>query len=273
MSSPLAGKVAVVTGGASGIGRASASRLAQDGARVVVADRDGEAADRAAEEIAAEGGRAVSCRADVSNEADIVSMVQVAVERFGRIDVLHNNAALTDSLTSAPDVGIESADAATWLAIYQVNTVGTMLACKHAIPVMRRGGGGSIVNTSSAAGLAASGVSPSYGASKAALNLLTKHVATTYGRDGVRCNAVAPGVVLTDNVRSRLTAEDIELYVSRASLPRAAEPSQLASVVAFLAGDDAALITGQIISVDGGLLNALPYARDLLRPSSYDEDG
>lgn len=255
-------RVAVITGAAAGIGRATAQHLATAGMAVVVADIDDKGARRVALDIHEQGGRAIHCGVDVSSEPDVRRMIATAVEHFGRLDVLHNNAATTAGSSIGADVGIEHADPRLWLRMYEINVIGVMLGCKHAIPVMSRQRGGSIVNTTSAAGLAAAAGNPSYGATKAAVLLLTKQVATNYGRVGIRCNAVAPGLVRTEGVVANTADADMRRLASRSALGRPANEADIAAAVAFLASDASAAITGQVLSVDGGLLSALPYALD-----------
>lgn len=255
----LQGKVAIVTGAAAGIGWATARHVARSGAAIVVADRDGDGAERCATEIRGNGGRAVACRVDVASETAVIAMVATAVDRFGRLDILHNNAATTVGASIGADCEIASADPQLWLRMYEVNVVGAMLGCKHAIPVMSSQGGGSIVNTTSTAGLAAGSGNPSYGVNKAALILLTKQVATAYGRFGIRCNAVAPGLVLSEGVLAHTAESDLLRIASYSALGRAAQPEDIAAAVAFLASEQAALISGEVLSVDGGVRSALPY--------------
>src|SRR5439155_8360684 len=187
----LESKVAIVTGAGSGIGEATARLMAREGASVVVADINGTEAERVAGEL----GNAVAAEVDVSDEPSVVRMVETAVESFGGLDVLHNNAA--DSSTNAVDTDIVTLDMAVFDRLVAVNLKGQFMGCKHAIPHMLARGGGSIVNTASVDGFVGRGVRAAYGASKAGVVLLTKSVASQYGTRGIRCNAVAPGLTLT----------------------------------------------------------------------------
>jgi NAD(P)-dependent dehydrogenase (short-subunit alcohol dehydrogenase family) len=187
----LGGKVAIVTGAGSGIGEATARLMGREGASVVVADINGPEAERVAGAL----GSAVAVEVDVSDEPSVMRMVETAVQSFGGLDVLHNNA--TDSSTNAVDTDIVTLDMAVFDRLVAVNLKGQFMGCKHAIPHMLARGGGSIVNTASVDGFVGRGVRAAYGASKAGVVLLTKSVASQYGARGIRCNAVAPGLTLT----------------------------------------------------------------------------
>src|SRR5438132_10381234 len=213
----LESKVAIVTGAGSGIGEATARLLADEGASVVVDDINGTEAERVAGEL----GSAVAAEVDVSDEPSVVRMVKTAVESFGGLDVLHNNA--TDSATNAVDTDIVTLDMAVFDRLVAVNLKGQFMGCKHAIPHMLARGGGSIVNTASVDGFVGRGVRAAYGASKAGVVLLTKSVASQYGSRGIRCNAVAPGLVLTPAVGD-LTHEKLELASRTSPMPRLGAP-------------------------------------------------
>jgi NAD(P)-dependent dehydrogenase (short-subunit alcohol dehydrogenase family) len=251
-------RVAVVTGGASGLGRAVAERLAAEGAAVVVADVDDERAAAVVEAIVAAGGRASACRVDVSEEAQVAAMVAHTVEKFGRLDVLHNNAAALGTDVILEDNGIVEMDVAVWDRTLAVNLRGPMLGCKHAIPVMRRQGGGAIVNTMSVSALVGEETKAAYACSKAALGALTRHVANMYGADGVRVNAVAPGLMVTPVVIERLSEREFASFRAERLLERATTPEDAANLVVFLASDQAACITGQVYVIDGGTLAKRP---------------
>jgi len=259
----LAGRVAIVTGAASGIGRATAFALAREGASVVVADLNAEGAKRVAGEIEAAGGSAIGQATDVSSEPSIVAMVAAAVERFGGLDILHNNAAASDPALMGSDGELTSLTLDTWERTLAVNLRGPMLGCKHAVPRMLERGGGVIVNTSSASGLAGDLVRTAYGVSKAGLDSLTRYVATQYGKRGIRCNSIAPGVIATPALAANVPPEMIAVYERSHLTPRLGRPEDIAAVVVFLATDDAAFITGQTLSVDGGLLAHHPAVAEL----------
>jgi NAD(P)-dependent dehydrogenase (short-subunit alcohol dehydrogenase family) len=259
----LGGRVAIVTGAASGIGRASAHALAAAGASVLVADRNAEGADRVAAEIEAAGGRAAAQEAEVSSEDSVRAMIAAAVERFGGLDILHNNAAASDPATMGADLELVDLDVEIWDATLAVNLRGPMLGCKHAIPRMLERGAGAIVNTSSASGLVGDLTRAAYGASKAGLDSLTRYVATQYGKRGIRCNAIAPGVIETPAVAANVPREQLAIYERSHLTPRLGRPEDIAAAVVFLASDDAAFVTGQTISVDGGLLVHHPAVAEL----------
>ncbi|MFO0687913.1 MAG: glucose 1-dehydrogenase [Myxococcota bacterium] len=261
----LEGKVAVVTGGASGIGRATVLCMASEGARVVVADLNAAGAEAVAAEVRAGGGEAIAVRTDVGEEADIARMIAAALDAYGRLDVLHNNAAVTSAELLAGDGAIESLDTDLWDLTMRINLRGPMLGVKHALPAMLAQGRGSIVNTSSTAGFVGDGVYGAYGASKGGINAFTAYVATMYGKRGIRCNAVAPGLVATPNAREHFDPKILEIYESNHLTPKLGTPDDVARVVAFLASDEAAFVTGQVVKVDGGLLSHFPTWAQLHR--------
>lgn len=263
----LVGKVAIVTGAASGIGRATALALAREGASVLVADLHGEGAQRVAEEIAAQGGRAEAQRADVADEASVAAMVAAALSHFGGLDVLHNNAAASDAATIGADGEVTALDVAVWDRALTVNLRGPMLGCKHAIPRMLERGGGSIVNTSSVSGFAGDLSRTAYGVSKAGLDMLTRYVATQYGKRGIRCNSVAPGVIATPSLEANVPREQIAIYESNTLLPRLGRAEDIAAAVVFLVSDESAFITGHTLVVDGGTFAHHPTYSEFRRLS------
>jgi NAD(P)-dependent dehydrogenase (short-subunit alcohol dehydrogenase family) len=254
----LAGKVAVVTGGASGIGRATCLRMAEEGARVAVVDVDGEGAEAVAAEVRDAGHAAIGVRADVAVEADVAAAIAAAVDAFGALHVLHNNAGVTRVDLVGRDGPIEDMEVELWDLMMAVNLRGPMLGVKHALPHLLASGGGSIVNTSSTAGFVGDGIYAAYGSSKGGLNAFTRYVATMYGKRGIRCNAVAPGVVASPNLREHFDPELLEVYESNHLTPTLGAPVDVAEAVVFLASDAAAFITGQVLCVDGGLLSHFP---------------
>jgi NAD(P)-dependent dehydrogenase (short-subunit alcohol dehydrogenase family) len=250
----LEGKVAIVTGAGSGIGGSSARRMAGEGARVVVADVNVTAAEQVANQL----HDAIAVEADVSDEASVVRMIESAVDAFGGLDVLHNNA--TDSSLNAVDIDIVTLDMAVFDRLIAVNLKGVVMGCKHAIPHMLARGRGSIVNTASIEGFVARGVRAVYGATKAGIVQFTKSVAAQYGPQGVRCNAVAPGLTLTPAVQ-RLSAEQIEASLRIYPMPRLCEPDDVANAVLFLASDEAGYVNGTTLMVEGGASVYLPSTR------------
>jgi NAD(P)-dependent dehydrogenase (short-subunit alcohol dehydrogenase family) len=247
------GKVALVTGGAGGIGSATARALSREGASVVVVDVDAAGAARVAADIRGTGGSALSVEADLTDEQAVIDAVGAAVDEFGRLDVLHNNAALTDSDFLNQDTPVTELGLDVWNRTLAVNLTSQMLMCKHAIPEMVRHGGGSIVNMSSGASLKGDRTRTAYGVSKAGVNTLTMYVATSHGKQNIRVNTIVPGLIITDAVRAHLN-EDILGRLSRAVLTtHLGEPDDIAHVVVFLASDESRYITGQMLSVDGGM--------------------
>jgi len=265
-------KVAIVTGAASGIGRTTAMRLAEEGASIVVADLDAEGAESVAEEIRSSGGAARSEKVDVSREEDVARMVSAAVETFGGLHILHNNAAMTSASEHAHDADLLTMTVEYWDRSFSVNLRGAMLGCKHAIPAMIRSGGGSIINTSSNQSLSGDMSQFAYSAAKAGVNALTRSVATTYGRDGIRCNTVSPGIIRTPSMTGSVSPEMEAAIVAHNLIPRAGEPEDLANLVLFLASDEASFVTGQLVSVDGGQLAHLPHYAYLRIASSRTTD-
>ena len=248
----LADKSAMVTGAGSGIGRASAHRLAKEGAAVIIADINDEAAATVVEEITAAGGKAQAIHCDITQEDSIRDAIGETVKRFGRIDILHNNAAYAPLAALEADTDIVAIPTDMWDQIMQGTLRGTMLCCRYGVIEMLKTGGGSIINTSSMYGVGAFNRMPAYGVSKAAINMLTEYVATAWGKKGIRCNAVAPSMVSTPLLQSFIPAELFQLNVDAALTPNLPEPDDIASIVAFLASDDSAFLTGQVIRADGG---------------------
>jgi NAD(P)-dependent dehydrogenase (short-subunit alcohol dehydrogenase family) len=258
----LRDKIAIVTGAARGIGAASALRVAAEGAHTAVADLDLEGARRVAQEITAAGGSAAAVEVDLGDVESVRQMIDTVVKQFGGLDVLHNNAAAT-RLAASLDLPVADADPAVWDATMRINLRGTMVAIQAAVPHLIARGGGSIVITSSGSALAGDLSHPAYGASKAALNNLTRYVATQYGKQGVRCNAVAPGFIVTEASDGSAYGQVRETMLRHHLTPRLGRPQDVAAAVAFLASDESAFITGQTICVDGGLLAHAPYVADL----------
>ncbi len=245
-------KVAIVTGAGSGIGRATALLFAREGARVVVADVAESAGRETVAQIEAGGGEAVFVRVDVSQAAEVENMVRVAVDRFGGLDVLFNNAGLT-----IPAMVTETSEEV-WDKSIDVNLKGVMLGCKYAIPEMLKRGGGSIINTASMLGLVASPRQAPYSAAKGGVVLLTKQVAIDYAHVNIRVNCICPSEVNTPMHRKFIEeTPDPEAtrrrLLERIPLNRVAEPEELASVALFLASADSSYITGVALPVDGGL--------------------
>lgn len=258
----LENKVAIVTGAGSGIGECVAHTLAGRGATVVVADINGPAAVAVAAAIGEAGGTAQPYEVDVSSEEGVRGLVEFAVGQFGGLDVMHNNAADTRAEVIGRDGQVADLEVEVWDRTMAVNLRGTMLGCKYAIPRLRERGGGAIVNTSSNAALRGDLSRTAYGASKAGINALTMYVATQYGRHGIRCNAVSPGMVMTPSVERNVSPVEREILRDNHLSPRFCLPQDIANTVAFLASDEGGYINGQVLCVDGGMFAHTPtYAQ------------
>jgi NAD(P)-dependent dehydrogenase (short-subunit alcohol dehydrogenase family) len=246
----LAGKVALISGGARGMGAAEAVLFAREGARVVIGDvldAEGQQVEAA---ITGKGGEAVYVHLDVTREADWDRAVETAVARFGRLDVLVNNAGIGGGSR------LEDTSAEAWDRGMEVNAKGVFLGTKAAIPAMRRAGGGSIVNISSQLGMVGmERSSPQYQASKGAVRTLTKLTAVQYAKERIRCNSVHPGPIVTAMTEARRRdPASYEYMVSRIPLGRYGEPDEVAYGVLYLASDESSFVTGSELVIDGGWL-------------------
>jgi NAD(P)-dependent dehydrogenase (short-subunit alcohol dehydrogenase family) len=245
----LKGKVAIVTGAGSGIGKALALRLAQDGASVVIADL--RKFDLAAAEIASTtGSKTLGLQADVSSEQDVERMAAQAVKAFGRIDILVNNAAVFSSIKLKPFEEISTAE---WRKVMDVNILGVALCCRACVPHMRKSGYGRIINLASGAPLKGVPLFLHYVSSKGAVIAMTRGLARELGRDGITVNSLAPGFTLSENILSK--EDHVRSGVvtrSTRAIQRDETPEDLVGAVSFLASADAAFITGQTLVVDGG---------------------
>lgn len=253
---------ALVTGAASGIGEATARLFAEAGARVVVADINLDGARRVVNGINEAGGEAVAVHVDLEHEDSIQKMAAAAEGAFGTIDILHNNAAASGPDTIGRDTGILDMDVGVWDRTMAVNLRAPMLACKYLLPGMLAQRRGVVVNTSSNSALAGDLSLVAYGSSKGGVNSLTRYVATMYGAQGIRCNAISPGPVLTPSLAGNLTDEARAIMVSNSLTGKLGVPEDVAHLVLFLASDDAAYVNGEIIRVDGGMLtHSTTYAQ------------
>ncbi|UOQ83683.1 SDR family NAD(P)-dependent oxidoreductase [Gracilibacillus salinarum] len=253
------GKVALVTGGASGIGLSSARLLAKEGARVVIGDYNVEGAKAAAKEIEENGGSASAIFLDASQQASIKEAVEFTVKTYGKINVLFNNVGLTNL---QKDLDVVHIDLEEWDRLMDVNLKSVLLGSRYAIPYMKEAGGGSIINTASMAGFASDAIRSAYGATKAAVVNLTSYISTQYGKDHIRCNAVAPGLILTPAAEKNLPQEVQDIFLKFNALPYNGEPDDIGYTVLFLASDESKYITGQTIKVEGGHYIANPSIAD-----------
>lgn len=253
MTGKLQDRVAVITGAASGIGRATALLFAREGARVVVADWDESGGSRIAAEIVEAGGESVFVRTDVSRPDDVQSLINAAVEAYGRLDVLFNNAGVEGELVPTADCSLEN-----WDRLIGINLKGVFLGMKYAIPHMIGNGGGSIINNASVAGVVGFANLPAYCASKGGVIQLTKTAALEYAKAGVRVNAICPGVIATPMVE-RVLGDSEEMKKSFEALEpvgRFGTAEEVARLALFLATEDSSFCTGAPFFVDGGFVAA-----------------
>ena len=260
----LDGKVAIVTGAASGIGRASAILFAREGARVLAVDKNTEGLRETADSIMGAGGTAETCAADASSEKDVEAFIDRALAVFGALDVVYANAGISGGLIPPPLLE-QTVD--NWLQVLRVNLIGPFLAIKHAAPHMMKKGSGSIVLTASVAGLRANAGGSPYSASKAGVVSLAQTAANSLLGAGVRVNAICPGLIETG-----MTRELFEAARQRGSdrkigqlnpLQRAGAPAEIAAMALFLASDELSYVNGQAFPVDGGLSSTLPFTRPI----------
>ncbi|OBF11301.1 SDR family oxidoreductase [Mycobacterium sp. ACS4331] len=247
----LSGKVVVVAGGGSGLGAATAMRLAQEGCRVVVGDVAEEASVEIVQRIVNAGGTAVPVVFDLADPSSVADLIGAAVETFGALDLLFNVGA--DMSTLRADTDVVDIDLDVWDRVMTVSLRGYLAAMKHAIPAMLQQGGGAIVNMSSAAAFQGEPARPAYATAKAGIGALTRHVASRWGKEGIRCNAVAPGFTATETIRNAPQWPDLEAAaLRRIRSTRVGQPADVAALVAFLLSDEGEWINGQVVNIDGG---------------------
>ncbi len=249
----LDGKVAAVTGGASGIGEATVRRFAAEGASVAFCDRDGERGHRVAAELNAAGAKVAFTQADVGTEAACLAFVNGAAQNFGRLDILINNAGIRKYEK------VDEASAASWNEILNVNLMSYVFCAKAAVPLMRHNKGGAIVNVASVRSVVAGGGNLQYDTTKAAIAGLTRALAADHSAEGIRVNAVGPGPIFTPFHQRRIEAagETVDQYNAKAAqgtmLKRPGRADEVAAAILFLASDDASYVTGALLFVDGGM--------------------
>lgn len=245
----LDGKVAIVTGSASGMGKAIAILFAKEGAKVVVSDMNEEKLNETIQEIESNGGSAIGLKSNVALEEDVTKLIDCAVSNYGTLDILVNNAGVMDSFTPIGEVTDEL-----WDKVIAVNTTGPMRTMRKAIPIFTNKGCGVIINVASIGGLNGSRAGAAYTASKHALIGLTKNVGFQYGKQGIRCNAIAPGGVNT-NITSGMNPNQFGIEKAMSGIGgniRMGEPEEIAKLALFLASDDSSLVNGAVITADAG---------------------
>jgi NAD(P)-dependent dehydrogenase (short-subunit alcohol dehydrogenase family) len=253
-SNRLENKRVVITGAASGIGRTAAELMVAEGARVLIADLEADAASAAAAEI---GANAVGVAVDVMDEESVAAMIDRAVAEFGGLDVLCNH---VGGSNPRKDLDLLHMDLAEWDRAMALNARSTVVASRLALPHMIAEGGGSIINTVSVAGLAGDTLQCAYGAAKAAVIRLTQYIATQYGRENVRCNAIAPGAIMTPALRDNLSADVIADIRSHNALDLIGAPKDIGWAMVYLASEESRYMTGQTLVLDGGLTAQSPIA-------------
>jgi meso-butanediol dehydrogenase/(S,S)-butanediol dehydrogenase/diacetyl reductase len=243
----LENRVAIVTGGGSGIGRAAAQLFSREGALVVVAEKNRKNGEETAMSIQQEGGDALFVETDISKPEQVYAMVDAARGSFGKIDILFNNAGILYFGT------ILETDLETWNTVMAVNLTGTFLSCKAVIPHLVENGGGSIINMTSSTGAHdAAADSAAYVTSKGGVALLTRCMAIDHAKDGVRVNAIAPGPTNTNMLRDNLTQDQLKAFQNTFPMRRLGNPEEIAYTALFLASDESSFVTGAIVAVDGG---------------------
>jgi NAD(P)-dependent dehydrogenase (short-subunit alcohol dehydrogenase family) len=247
----LTDKVAIVVGGATGIGAATAARLGGEGCRVVIGDIAADAARQTAERIAAAGGTATHVAFDLADPGSVANLIDAAATTYDGVDLLFNVGA--DMSAIRADTDVVDIDFDVWDRVMTVNVRGYVAAMKYAIPRMLGRGGGAIVNMSSAAAFQGEPARPAYATAKAGIGALTRHVASRWGKEGIRCNAVAPGFTATDVIRSVPQWPDLQAAaLKRIRGTRVGDPADIASLVAFLLSEEGEWINGQVVNIDGG---------------------
>ena len=248
----LQGKVAIVAGGATGIGAATARVLAASGATVVIGDVNLAKAQDVAAEIASHGGGGVAVQCDISDDASVKTLIGTAVDRFGGLDLIHINAADLSIIMQDLDALEVSLDV--FDRTIAVDIRGHLLCTRHALPELLRRGGGAIVYTSSGAAVIGEPTRVSYAVAKAGVNALMRHVAARWGREGIRANAVSPGLVLSESAVTNLSQAELDRQLADTNAPRLGSPADIAAAVLFLMSTSGEWINGQVLTVDGGRL-------------------
>jgi len=247
----ISGKVILVTGGATGIGAETARHLCAAGARVAIGDLHLEAAGQTAAECNASAGEAIAIAYDQAEESAINALVQQTLAHYGRLDGVFANVA--DLKTVLEDEDILSNDSGIWERTLRVNVTGTAMLIRATLPALLDAGGGAIVCTSSGAAVIGESTRPAYAASKAALQAMCRHVASRWGKQGIRCNAIAPGLVVTEQLQEGMGQALLDKLARGVNAPRHGEPADIAAAVGFLLSDESAWVNGQTWHVNGGV--------------------
>lgn len=249
----LSGKVAIVTGGANGLGEAISTRMAEEGAMIAVLDRDEDGGKRVAGKLSDSGAKAAFFACDVTRENDVSSAISAAAEQFGSVDILVNNAGIEGVNKPTHELALEE-----WELVMSVNTTAVFLCTKHAIPYLKQAGGGSIINISSIYGILGGGDVPPYHASKGAVRVMSKNDALTYAADKIRVNSIHPGFIFTSMVHRYATEAGLSEEDARSILDPAhplggtGKPDDIAWGAVYLASDQAKWVTGSELVIDGG---------------------
>jgi len=265
MAGSLESRVAIITGAAQGIGLEVAKVLMEQGATVILADILADRVEAAAEALRVAGGQAEAEAFDLTDEASVAAAVARIAGRHGRIDIIHNNAAYQTTEQRARDLDVVNLATEAWDRAFAVNTRGPMLLCKHALPIMIAGGGGSLIHSASGFGLLGEMTLTAYGASKAALINLSRFIATQYGKQGIRSNVIAIGFVLSETAIETTPQAVKDVLLDHHLNPALGRPRDIANVVAFLASDESCFINGAMIPVDGGFTAHQPTMVDFQR--------
>jgi NAD(P)-dependent dehydrogenase (short-subunit alcohol dehydrogenase family) len=255
----LSGKVVIVTGAAGNLGSACAREAALEGARLVISDLPGAGLDAIAAQIRKAGGEVVAHETDISLEAEVKALIATATRAYGALDALVNVAALMQGIENDRD--LLTMDVAYWDRVMAVNLRGTMLCCKHAIPAMLARGSGAIVNFGSTAAFLGDLGQFAYSVTKAGLLSLSRSIATSYGKQGIRCNSVCPGSVWSEATKAQMPEAMLDLMTRTRLTPRLGLPEDIGRMVAFLISDKADYCTGQVFMVDGGGTVHQPWVR------------
>jgi NAD(P)-dependent dehydrogenase (short-subunit alcohol dehydrogenase family) len=261
----LDGRVVIVVGGATGSAAGAARRIALEGADLIVADLDSGVAEATAAKIRGEGGKASAEQVDVRDEESVAGLMDRVAQQHGKIDGLHND--ITSHRFAQRDTHIAALDTEIWEDTLQIGLRGYLYTTKHAVPHMARGGGGAIVNISAISAWSAQPMNPAYAIAKGGVLSLTASVVASYGKYGIRCNAICPGFIVNETTEGKFSSDFREMVLSHIPYTRLGTPDDIGRLAAFLLSADADYISGQVIAVDGGLDTPGPLYSDLPKPT------